>query len=66
MSTQDILAINPRHGFSSRRAFEDYVKREIKRAGEIPAKAQYDSAGNCTTCGEAGRCPGYHTQDDKP
>ena len=24
--------------------------------------AVYDSAGNCTTCGEAGRCPGRHPQ----
>lgn len=28
--------------------------------------AEYDEAGNCTTCGEAGRCPGRHALTEHP
>ena len=27
-------------------------------------RAQYDAAGNCTECGEAGRCPGSHYEGE--
>jgi transcription elongation factor Elf1 len=40
------------------------VKREINRAGLKPIKAQWDEAGNCVYCGEAGRCPGWHAQNE--
>jgi hypothetical protein len=33
-------------------------------AGVQPIKAEFDCAGNCTTCGEAGRCPGWHAPRD--
>jgi hypothetical protein len=37
------------------------VKRELIKAGKYPVKAISDYAGNCLICGEAGRCPGWHT-----
>ena len=40
------------------------VRRELIRAGKKPVKAVYDEAGNCTTCGEAGRCPGWHAEGE--
>ena len=52
-----------RHGarpFASRAAYKRATAAEFRRAGVVPVKAQYDTAGNCTVCGEAGRCPGWH------
>ena len=40
------------------------TKREILRSGETPVKAIWDEAGNCMVCGEAGRCPGWHTIEE--
>jgi hypothetical protein len=47
--------------FPSRAAFERHVYRVLKQSGQVPIRAKYDDAGNCTVCGEAGRCPGWHT-----
>ena len=33
---------------------------EILANGLKPVRAECDAQGNCTTCGEAGRCPGWH------
>ena len=49
--------------FPSRAAHLAAVKRALLRAGLPPKRATYDAAGNCTTCGEAGRCPGYHPEE---
>jgi hypothetical protein len=40
------------------------VSAELRRRGIPHSPAQYDSAGNCLTCGEAGRCPGVHTFEE--
>lgn len=42
------------------------VKRELESQGYQPVKAVYDAGGNCTICGEAGRCPGWHKPSDIP
>lgn len=48
----------------TRKEWEADVRRRIVATGLEPIKAEYDTAGNCRTCGEAGRCPGYHTQGE--
>ena len=30
----------------------------------MKTKAIFNDAGNCIFCGEAGRCPGWHTVDE--
>ena len=56
--------------FSSRKMFTDAVKSELIKARRECKEngttniAQYDVAGNCTVCGEAGRCPGWHTGEE--
>lgn len=58
----EIIDRNPRYGFPSREAFEDYVKAEIEKAGHTPIRPWYSETGDCQICGEAGRCPGWHTE----
>ncbi len=43
--------------------FEERERQAIVRSGRRAIRATFDDAGNCTTCGEAGRCPGYHAAD---
>ncbi len=52
--------LSPRAPFNSWRAYGDAFRRELRRMGYKTARASYDEAGNCTICGEAGRCPGHH------
>ena len=40
------------------------LKRALVNLGVQPVAASYDRAGNCTTCGEAGRCGGWHTPEE--
>ena len=54
-----------RHGkkpFPSRKAHTNAVRRELWSMGIIAVGAEYDEAGNCRYCGEAGRCPGVHAE----
>jgi hypothetical protein len=39
-------------------------RKKIAGMGLTPVKATYDRAGNCVFCGEAGRCPGWHTVEE--
>lgn len=45
--------------------YKNMVRRAMLRAGLKPVAAIYDEAGNCTVCGEAGRCPGWHDKDGR-
>jgi hypothetical protein len=63
MKTADILA-NGLGSFLTRAEYLRTVRRALILAGEKPIKAFYDEAGNCEICGEAGRCPGWHTPED--
>ncbi len=45
----------------SRKNFMAHQKQIIIRDGKMPIKATYDNGGDCVFCGEAGRCPGWHT-----
>lgn len=47
----------------TRKQFEAEARRALVRAGLVPVRAIEDASGNCTTCGEAGRCPGWHAQE---
>lgn len=40
------------------------IKKLIIQTGNIPIKAQFDENGDCLFCGEAGRCPGWHTREE--
>lgn len=64
MPTDQIISRLPYRGPVSRRAWCARVYRAITRHGLQPIRAQYDTAGNCTICGEAGRCPGWHVSAD--
>lgn len=44
--------------------YRAHVRKTIIRAGYTPVAATYDQAGNCLTCGECGRCPGWHTTEE--
>lgn len=47
-------------GYPSRSTYVTAIKRTYERL-QLPChKAEYDPQGDCTTCGEAGRCPGWH------
>lgn len=61
MTAIQILEQGTRPSFPSRKAFAAHVRRQIIKAGFTPVKATEDDAGNCTICGECGRCPGWHT-----
>ena len=50
----------------SRKAHAAAVRRALSVAGLRPRKVTYDAGGNCLTCGEAGRCPGYHATAETP
>lgn len=47
--------------FPSTAAFYAHNRAEIRRRSLVPVAARWDGAGNCVICGEAGRCPGWHT-----
>ena len=44
----------------TRKAYTAYVRRLLTRNGFPVVSARPDTDGNCTLCGEAGRCPGVH------
>ena len=46
----------------SHEKYAEIRKQEILDRFETPVKAIYDEAGNCTFCGESGRCAGYHSK----
>jgi len=64
MKAVDIIERLPAKPCGSRDEFHRRVHRAIREAGHKPVRAEYDQAGNCITCGEAGRCPGWHTADE--
>jgi hypothetical protein len=50
--------------YPTREEHQEKVKQEILAAGKVPIQAIYDAGKNCLLCGEAGRCPGWHTKDE--
>ena len=46
--------------YTVRNGYNQAVRRAFLKAGYTPIRAQYNPAGDCLTCGECGRCPGYH------
>lgn len=59
-------AIPPRPGGYPKGTYARKVREAIRRAGHTPVPAKFDAAGNCLTCGEAGRCPKYHAAPRLP
>jgi hypothetical protein len=64
MTARDILDRLPHKLFPSASAFYRRNYAALKRVGMVPVMARYDDAGNCRICGEAGRCPGWHTPEE--
>ena len=50
---------------TTRERWKDAVKKELWDMGEATVDAIYNSAGNCTICGEAGQCPGVHATSER-
>lgn len=48
----------------TRHAFQLYYWTQLREAGKKTHIARYDAAGNCTSCGESGRCPGWHYEGE--
>lgn len=48
--------------FKSWKAYGDAFRRELRKHGHKTVRATYGDAGNCTICGECGRCPGHHVE----
>lgn len=65
MTVFDILKKRPLTGYPSTKNFHRAVRRLLGRLGHTPVQASYDRAGNCKICGECGRCPGWHLQEEK-
>jgi hypothetical protein len=61
MKAVEIIERLPVKPTRSRGEYTRRVHRAIREAGHKPVRAEYDAAGNCIYCGEAGRCPGWHT-----
>lgn len=59
------VSLNGGRPFPSRLAAEDAVKRLIVAANMRPVPGRRDRAGNCVICGESGRCPGWHTIEER-
>ena len=49
-----------RSPYPSREAYAKAIRQALEDIHATPIRAEYDYAGNCIYCGEAGRCPGYH------
>jgi len=47
-------------GYPSKAMYVLAIKQTYERLQLPHHKADYDPQGDCTTCGEAGRCPGWH------
>jgi len=64
MTAADILARFPPPRCSGWGAYRLAVRASFRRSGALALPADYDAAGYCLLCGEAGRCPGWHTVDE--
>lgn len=53
-----------RKPFASRAAFLTRNRKALERAGYVAYRSVRDDSGDCYTCGEAGRCPGWHTGEE--
>lgn len=51
--------------YKSREAYQEAKRLELVARGERAIAAQYDNRGDCFTCGECGRCPGYHSEAEE-
>ena len=64
MTAHQILSRLPARTFPSCAAFYARNRQAIMAASGSAVRAECDEAGNCIICGEAGRCPGWHTVDE--
>lgn len=59
---KEILDRLPGKPFFGMESYHKAVKQFFVSQGYKVEKARYDEVGNCLTCGEAGRCHGWHFQ----
>ncbi len=64
MTAHQILSRLPARTFPTCAAFRAHARSVVMAATGSAVRAEYDEAGNCIFCGEAGRCPGWHTVDE--
>lgn len=64
MTAKQIIGRLSHRTFPTCAAFYERNKRAIIAATGQAVPAEFDGAGNCVICGEAGRCPGWHTVDE--
>lgn len=50
----------PEKPFTTRKGYQNFIRRYFEQRGFTIHPAKFDAAGNCEYCGEAGRCPGVH------
>lgn len=55
---------SPKIPFSSAKEYYRYVKKTMTQLGIAVYPARFDHARNCIACGEAGSCPGWHTEQE--
>jgi hypothetical protein len=51
--------------YKSRAQYEKAQRNAILKSGSVAYKAIYNKSGDCLICGEAGRCPGWHTSKEQ-
>lgn len=65
MKTVEIMEnYPPSKPFTDYKKYYSFVRKTLVKLNIPIVKAEFDEAGNCRTCGEAGNCPGWHTYDE--
>ena len=66
LSVAEIMAnYPPEKPCTDFRDYYKYVKKTMLRLGIAVYPTRFDHAENCIVCGEAGRCPGWHTMKEQ-
>ena len=69
ISEQASVKASERNGgkpFESQRKYTNAVRRELKLMGYLRLfTPEQDEGGNCVICGEAGRCPKVHAEQER-
>jgi len=65
MKAAEILEQYIGRQYRSREGYFRANKRILLKYSEHLIKAQFDEAGNCIICREAGECPGWHLPEER-
>lgn len=64
IKVMDIMEKNPPEKPLTAVEYKRHVKRTLDKLNIPAVKATYMEDGNCAFCGEAGRCPGWHSAEE--